>query len=97
MRYGFTRNFLPSVSDNIRREVSCPVLVVPQPEIIPKREQRLNRWLAEWLAYRESTMMLDTRVLNQTRGRGWTQQITSLYTDKDSELLDQKDESSRSS
>ena len=80
MRYGFTRNFLPSVADNIRREVSCPVLAVPQSEVIPKREQRLNRWMTERMALHDATSILDTRVSNQSRKRGWAQQVTSLYT-----------------
>ncbi len=97
MRRGFTRRFLPSVADNIRREVSCPVLVVPQSEIIPKREQHLKRWLVDWLAHHDSPPILDTRVPSQTRGRGWAQQITSLYTYNDGELLDQNGQSRRRS
>ena len=42
MRRGLTKKFLPSVADNIRREVACPVLVVPQAETIPKRRAELK-------------------------------------------------------
>ncbi len=98
MRYGFTRNFLPSVSDNIRREVTCPVLVVPQAEIIPKRERKLNRWLVERSALADSEFMLhSSRLSNRGRRSGWAQQISSLYTFTDSDVADQLDQSKHSS
>ncbi len=80
LRYGLSRNFWPAVADNIRREVSCPVLAVPDTEVIPKREFQLRRWIVEWLAYHDASSVLDTEVTKRPRRRGWAQQITSLYT-----------------
>ena len=79
LRYGFTRSFWPSVADNIRREVSCPVLAVPQAEVIPRRKKELMRWITEWLALHEASSILDAEVSNRAQRRGWAQQITSLY------------------
>lgn len=78
MRYGFTRSFWGSVADNIRREVSCPVLVVPRAEVIPKREARLKRWIDDWLSYQDARSVRAAGA-PQTNRRGWAQQITSLY------------------
>ncbi len=88
MRYGFTRNFLPSVADNIRREVSCPVLAVPHAEVIPKREARLKRWIDDWLAHQDASSLLAAEVAGQANRRGWAQQITSLYAFDDEDRRD---------
>ena len=80
LRYGLSRNIWPAVADNIRREVSCPVLAVPDREVIPKREGQLRRWIVEWLAHHDASSVLDTDVTKRPRRRGWAQQITSLYT-----------------
>ncbi len=80
MRYGFTRNFWPSVSDNIRREVSCPVLAVPHAELIPKREARLRRWIDDWLAHQDVSSVLAAEATDQASRRGWTQKVMSVYT-----------------
>ncbi len=53
MRRGLTRHLFPSVVDNIRREVTCPILVVPQREILAKREEDLEQWLYEWSAHND--------------------------------------------
>ena len=80
MRYGLTRNLWPSVADNIRREVSCPVLAVPQAELIPKREARLERWIDDWLAHQDTSSLLGEQVPTQAiKQRRWAQRITSLY------------------
>ncbi len=50
MRRGLTRYLVPSLVDNLRREVSCPVIAVPQPEIIPRRASSVKRWLVDWQA-----------------------------------------------
>ena len=91
MRYGFSRNFLPSVADNVRREVSCPVLAVPQEEIIAKRKAQLNRWLIEWLAHQDPAMDLGSRNPATSQRQSWAGQFTSLYTFHDSD----RDESLR--
>ena len=80
MRRGLTKKFLPSVADNIRREVACPVLVVPQAETIPKRRAELNTWLVDWLAHQDSTTLLESRLPSHTRRRTLTQRLSSLYT-----------------
>ncbi len=49
MRRGLSRRLLPSVADNIRREVTCPVLAVPHAEIIAERQEKLRRWMGHWL------------------------------------------------
>ena len=79
MRHGLTRNFWPSVADNIRREVSCPVLAVPHAEVIPKREARLKRWIDDWLAHHDASSLVAAGVTVKANRRGWAQQITSLY------------------
>ena len=61
MRYGFSRNFWPSVADNIRREVSCPVLAVPHAEVIPEREEKLKGWIDDWLAHQDASSLLARR------------------------------------
>lgn len=88
MRYGFTRNFWPSVADNIRREVSCPVLAVPHEEVIPKREEQLKRWIDDWLAHQDALSLLAAEVATQANRRGWAQQITSLYASDDEDRPD---------
>ena len=90
MRYGFSRNFWPSVADNIRREVSCPVLAVPHAEVIPKREDQLKRWIDDWLAHQDASSLLDAEVATQANRRGWAQQITSLYASDDGDRPDSK-------
>lgn len=50
MKRGFTRRIFPSLADNVRREVSCPLLVVPQPEVIKQRNDNIERWLIDWRA-----------------------------------------------
>ena len=49
MRRGLSRRLLPSVADNIRREVTSPVLTVPHAEIIPERQEKLRQWMIHWL------------------------------------------------
>ena len=88
MRYGFTRNFWPSVADNIRREVSCPVLAVPRAEVIPKRVERLKRWINDWFAHHDASSLLAADVTAQANRRGWAQQITSLYAFDDRDRRD---------
>lgn len=88
MRYGFSRNFWPSVADNIRREVSCPVLAVPHEEVIPKREEQLKRWIDDWLAHQDASSLLVAEVATQANRRGWAQQITSLYASDDEDRPD---------
>ena len=88
MRYGFSRNFWPSVADNIRREVSCPVLAVPHAEVIPKREEQLKRWIDDWLAHHDASSLLAAEVATQANRRGWAQQITSLYASDDADRPD---------
>lgn len=88
MRYGFSRNFWPSVADNIRREVSCPVLAVPHTEVIPKREEQLKRWIDDWLAHQDASSLLAAEVATQANRRGWAQQITSLYASDDEDRPD---------
>ena len=88
MRYGFTRNFWPSVADNIRREVSCPVLAVPHAEVIPKREARLKRWIEDWLAHHDASSLLAAEDTSKANKRGWAQQITSLYAFDDGDRRD---------
>lgn len=88
MRYGFSRNFWPSVADNIRREVSCPVLAVPHAEVIPKREEQLKRWIDDWLAHQDASSLLVAEVATQANRRGWAQQITSIYASDDEDRPD---------
>ena len=88
MRYGLSRKFLPSVADNVRREVSCPVLAVPQGEIIAKREDILNRWLIDWLAHQDPASSFRIRSPVANRPRSWTRQLASLYTYHDSDRKD---------
>ena len=80
MRRGLTKTFLPSVADNIRREVSCPVLVVPQAETIPKRRAQLNAWLVDWLAHQDSSPLHESRLSSHTQPRTLAQRFSSLYT-----------------
>ena len=89
MRRGFTRRFLASVADNIRREVSCPVLAVPQAEIIPKRQQLLNRWLTDWLAHQESPIP-ESRMPNHYRRRSLSQRFSALYSYNRPEMIDRE-------
>lgn len=80
MRRGLTRSFLPSVADNIRREVSCPVLAVPQDEIIPQRRKRLDRWLIDSLAHQDAPFFSQARIPSHALRRTLSQRLTSLYT-----------------
>ncbi len=50
MRQGITRSIFPSLADNVRREASCPVVLAPQREILPKRMAAIERWLIDWRA-----------------------------------------------
>ena len=78
MRRGFTRQFLPSVADNIRREVTCPVLAVPRAEVIPKRQKKLDQWLSDWLAHQEDPISPQARVPSRARHRDISQRFSSL-------------------
>jgi hypothetical protein len=80
MRRGFTRRFLPSVADNIRREVSCPVLAVPQAEIIPQRRERLKRWRDDWLARNYTLPILPSHLSSHARESSLSERFASLYT-----------------
>ena len=96
MRRGFTRRYFASVADNIRREVSCPVLAVPQAEIIPKRQQQLNGWLADWLAHQDSPIP-PSRLPNHYRRRSLSQRFSSLYAYDRPEMIERsKSKSDRS-
>lgn len=88
MRYGFSRTIWPSVADNIRREVSCPVLAVPHAEVIPKREEQLKRWIDDWLAHQDTSSLLAAEVAMQSNRGRWVQQITSLYGSDDEDRPD---------
>ena len=52
MKRGVTRRVMSSQIDNVRRRVHCPILAVPVPEVLPKRESAIERWLIEWRADR---------------------------------------------
>ncbi len=88
MRLGFTRRLFPSVADNVRREVSCPILAVPHAEIIEKREIELDRWLSEWRAVSDSSdtsLLFDAPSLERVRNRPWKDQIAALYSNVESD------------
>ncbi len=80
MRRGFTRRFLPAVADNIRREVACPVLAVPQADIIPNRQKRLDRWLRDWLAHQDGEMLPESRFPSSARPPSFPERFSSLNT-----------------
>ena len=79
LRRGFSRQFLPSVADNVRREVSCPVFAVPQAEVIAERKQRLHKWLVDWFAHQNPAMVMDPRTPTTSRGRSLERQMAELY------------------
>ena len=58
MKRGLTRRIFPALADNVRREVSCPVLAIPQPEVIDRRRDTIDRWLIDWQA---NQTVLDTQ------------------------------------
>ena len=80
LRRGFSRQFLPSVADNVRREVSCPVFAVPQAEVIAERRQRLHKWLADWLAHQGPVSMVDPRTPTTSRTRSLARQMAGVDT-----------------
>lgn len=80
LRRGFSRQFLPSVADNIRREVSCPVFAVPQVEVIADRRMRLHRWLVDWLAHQDPASVVDPRTPITSRSRSLARQMADVYT-----------------
>ena len=79
LRRGFSRQFLPSVADNVRREVSCPVFAVPQSEVIGERKQRLHKWLVDWFAHQNPALVMDPRTPTTSRGRSLERQMAELY------------------
>ena len=79
LRRGFSRQFLPSVADNIRREVSCPVFAVPQSEVIDDRKQKLHKWLVDWLAHQNPASMIDPRTPTTSRARNLERQMADVY------------------
>ena len=80
MRHGFSRRFLPSVADNIRREVSCPVFAVPQAGIIEERREKLQDWLVDWLAHQDPSSVIDPRTPTTSRTRSLARQVAKVYT-----------------
>lgn len=91
MRRGFTRRFLPAVADNIRREVACPVLAVPQADIIPNRQKRLDRWLRDWLAHQDGEMLPESRFPSSARPPSFSERFSSLNTRTASERDEHQD------
>ena len=83
LRHGFSRRFLPSVADNIRREVTCPILAVPQREVIAVRRDRLHDWTVDFLAHQDPADVMDPRTPTSSRTRNWARQIASRYTFND--------------
>lgn len=83
LRRGFSRQFLPSVADNVRREVSCPVFAVPQAEVIADREQKLHNWLVDWLAHQDPASVIDPRTPSTSRTRSLAREIAEVYTFED--------------
>ena len=91
MRRGFTRRFLPAVADNIRREVACPVLAVPQADIIPNRQKRLDRWLKDWLAHQDGEMLPESRFPSSARPSSFSERFSALHTRSTSEREEHQD------
>lgn len=85
MRHGFSRRFLPSVADNIRREVSCPVLAVPQVDIIDERREKLHKWLVDWLAHQDPALVVDPPTSTTSRRRSLARQMAKIYTFDDAD------------
>ncbi len=79
LRRGFSRQFLPSVADNVRREVSCPVFAVPQAEVIAERKQRLHKWLVDWLAHQNPASAVDPRTPTTSRARSFERQMADVF------------------
>lgn len=94
MRRGITRRFMPSVADNIRREVTCPVLAVPRMELIPERRKRLDQWVSDWLAHQEDSILAGTRVPSYARRLSISERFSSLYASEPAQREDRRDRSS---
>ncbi len=67
LRRGVSRSIFSSLADNVRREVSCPVVVAPQTEVLPKRAAAIERWMVDWRARQDETQSEEPVLKNSSR------------------------------